>query len=51
MTATREMTIRDIVADDFRAAAVFLRHGGDFCWVGYGSVVVACRDGWGYAGG
>jgi regulator of cell morphogenesis and NO signaling len=39
------MTIRDIVADDFRAAAVFQRHGIDFCCQGNRSVDEACRDG------
>jgi regulator of cell morphogenesis and NO signaling len=39
------MTIRDIVADDFRAAAVFQRHGIDFCCKGNRSVEEACRDG------
>jgi regulator of cell morphogenesis and NO signaling len=43
MTATREMTIRDIVADDFRAAAVFQRHGIDFCCKGNRSIEEACR--------
>jgi regulator of cell morphogenesis and NO signaling len=45
MTATLDMTIRDIVANDFRAAAVFQRHGIDFCCKGNRSVEEACRDG------
>ena len=44
MTATLDMTIRDIVANDFRAAAVFQRHGIDFCCRGNRSVEDACRD-------
>jgi regulator of cell morphogenesis and NO signaling len=45
MTATLDMTIRDIVANDFRAAAVFQRRGIDFCCRGNRSVEDACRDG------
>ena len=45
MTATLDMTIRDIVANDFRAAAVFQRHGIDFCCKGNRSVEDACRGG------
>ena len=45
MTATVEMTIRDIVANDFRTAAVFQRHGIDFCCKGDRSVQDACRNG------
>ena len=44
MTATLDMTIRDIVAKDFRVAAVFQRHGIDFCCKGNRSVEDACRD-------
>jgi regulator of cell morphogenesis and NO signaling len=43
MTATLDMTIRDIVANDFRTAAVFQRHGIDFCCRGNRSVQDACR--------
>jgi regulator of cell morphogenesis and NO signaling len=43
MTPTLDMTIRDIVAADFRAAAVFQRHGIDFCCKGNRSVEEACR--------
>jgi regulator of cell morphogenesis and NO signaling len=45
MTATLDMTIRDIVANDFRTAAVFQRHGIDFCCKGDRSVQDACRNG------
>src|SRR4029079_10096297 len=45
MTATVEVTIRDIVANDFRTAAVFQRHGIDFCCKGDRSVQDACRNG------
>ncbi|HSC28277.1 MAG TPA: iron-sulfur cluster repair di-iron protein [Vicinamibacterales bacterium] len=44
MTATTATTIRDIVADDFRAAAVFERRGIDFCCRGDRSVEEACRE-------
>jgi regulator of cell morphogenesis and NO signaling len=37
-------TIRRIVADDFRAAAVFERHGIDFCCGGNRPVGEACRE-------
>jgi regulator of cell morphogenesis and NO signaling len=43
MTATLDMTIRDIVAADYRAAAVFQRHGIDFCCGGDRNVEDACR--------
>jgi regulator of cell morphogenesis and NO signaling len=44
MNATLQTTIRDIVADDFRAAAVFHRHEIDFCCKGGRSVEEACRE-------
>ena len=37
-------TIREIVADDFRAAAIFQRHGIDFCCGGNRPVSEACRE-------
>jgi regulator of cell morphogenesis and NO signaling len=45
MTATEDMTVREIVASDFRAAEVFQRHGIDFCCKGNRSVEDACRAG------
>ena len=45
MTATLDMTIRDIVANDFRAAAVFQQYGIDFCCKGNRTVEEACRGG------
>jgi regulator of cell morphogenesis and NO signaling len=44
MIATPETTIRDIVADDFRSAAVFDRYGIDFCCGGGRTVAEACRE-------
>ena len=44
MTATPETTIREIVATDFRAAAVFQRHGLDFCCNGCRTVEEGCRE-------
>ena len=44
MTLTQSTTIRDIVAADFRAAAVFQRHNLDFCCRGDRSVEDACRE-------
>src|SRR5512133_3288889 len=37
-------TIRDIVADDFRAASVFQRHRIDFCCGGNRPIGEACRE-------
>ena len=37
-------TVGSIVADDFRAAAVFERHGIDFCCGGQRPVIEACRE-------
>jgi regulator of cell morphogenesis and NO signaling len=39
---TTDMTIRDIVANDYRAAAVFHKHGIDFCCGGDRTVSDAC---------
>ena len=39
---TTDMTIRDIVANDYRAAAVFQKHGIDFCCGGDRTVDAAC---------
>lgn len=44
MTTTPETPIRDIVASDYRAAAVFERHGLDFCCHGSRAIDEACRD-------
>lgn len=44
MTATKETTIRDIVVDNFRTAAVFQRHGLDFCCRGNRPLAEACDD-------
>jgi len=44
MTAMPESTIRDIVASDYRTAAVFQRHGLDFCCNGGRTVAQGCRD-------
>jgi regulator of cell morphogenesis and NO signaling len=43
MTATLDMTVRDIVANDYRAAEVFQRYGIDFCCGGDRRVADACR--------
>ena len=45
MTATPGMTIRDLVANDYRTAAVFERHGMDFCCSGGRTLAQACHDG------
>ena len=44
MTATPETTIREIVAADYRTAAVFQRHGLDFCCNGCRTIEQGCRD-------
>ncbi len=44
MIATEETTVGDIVAQDFRSAAVFQRHGIDFCCKGGQSIELACRN-------
>lgn len=44
MNATRETTIRDIVADDFRAAAILESFQLDFCCGGGLTLDEACRD-------
>lgn len=44
MTATPDQTIREIVASDYRTAAVFQRHGLDFCCNGCRTIEQGCRD-------
>lgn len=44
MHATLDMTIREVVATDYRTAAVFQRHGIDFCCHGCRTVEQGCRD-------
>lgn len=44
MIATEETTVGDIVAQDFRSAEVFQRHGIDFCCKGGQSIEQACRN-------
>jgi len=44
MTATLDRTIREIVATDFRTAAVFQRHGIDFCCNGNRTLEQGCRE-------
>jgi regulator of cell morphogenesis and NO signaling len=44
MTATLDMTIGEIVAADFRTAAVFQRRGVDFCCHGARTLEQGCRD-------
>jgi regulator of cell morphogenesis and NO signaling len=44
MTFTPDTTVRDIVAGDFRAAAVFQKHGIDFCCGGDRPLAAACVE-------
>lgn len=44
MTATPGTTIREIVASDYRTAAVFERFGLDFCCAGCRTIEQGCRD-------
>src|SRR5436190_24266492 len=44
MTATPAATIREIVASDYRTAAIFQRHGLDFCCNGCRTIEQGCRD-------
>jgi regulator of cell morphogenesis and NO signaling len=44
MTATPDTTIREIVASDFRTAAIFQRFGLDFCCNGCRTVEEGCRE-------
>ena len=44
MTASPEATIRELVATDYRTAAVFERHGLDFCCSGCRTIGQACRE-------
>src|SRR5215204_1185663 len=44
MTATPDTTIREIVATDFRTAAVFQRFGLDFCCNGCRTLEQGCRE-------
>ncbi|HVL69830.1 MAG TPA: iron-sulfur cluster repair di-iron protein [Vicinamibacterales bacterium] len=44
MSVTFGRTIRDIVADDYRTAAVFQRYGLDFCCRGHRTVEEACAE-------
>lgn len=44
MTAKPGATIREIVATDYRTAAVFERHGLDFCCNGCRTIEQACHD-------
>lgn len=44
MTATPDTTIREIVASDYRSAAIFKRHGLDFCCNGGWTIDEACRE-------
>lgn len=44
MNATLDMTIREVVATDYRTAAVFQRYGIDFCCNGGRTIDQGCRD-------
>lgn len=44
MSVTFDRTIRDIVAGDYRTAAIFQRYGLDFCCRGNRTVEAACAD-------
>jgi regulator of cell morphogenesis and NO signaling len=44
MTATPETTIREIVAADYRTAAIFQRHGLDFCCNGCRTIEQGCQE-------
>ena len=44
MHVTGESTVGEIVADDFRTAAVFNEYGIDFCCGGKRTVAAACRE-------
>jgi regulator of cell morphogenesis and NO signaling len=44
MTVLLDRTIRDIVAADFRTAAIFQRYGLDFCCRGNRTVEAACAE-------
>lgn len=43
MNATLEKTVGEIVAEDFRSAAIFTKHGIDFCCKGNTPVSEACN--------
>src|SRR6185436_8078535 len=44
MIATPAMTIRKIVANDYRTAAVFERYGLDFCCRGSRTIEQGCQE-------
>ena len=44
MEATTSMTVGEVVSQDYRAAAVFQKHGIDFCCGGGRTVEEACRS-------
>jgi regulator of cell morphogenesis and NO signaling len=44
MTVTSQATVGAIVADDYRTAAVFERHGIDFCCGGKANLAEICRE-------